>query len=307
MRITFIKSLIEIVRSDKRVMLITGDLGFSVFEEFQKNYPRQYLNPGVAEQSLTGIAAGLALEGKIPFIYSIVPFITMRNFEQIRNDICYQNLNVKIIGVGAGLSYGIYGHTHYGLEDISLMRILPNMTVFSPGDPVEVAWVVSEAMKIQGPCYIRLGKVGEPIVHKNKVRLKVGKGAIIQDGKDLTIMATGVLLPRALEVASLLKRRGFHSRIVSIHTIQPLDEELIVDCVRETKAIFTLEEHFIQGGLGTAVAEVIAEKNLQIPFRRFGVLHKFFCTTGSQEYMRSQSGLTADQLAMSIESYIKKQ
>lgn len=285
-------------------MLITGDLGFSVFEEFQKNYPRQYLNPGVAEQNLTGIAAGLALEGKIPFIYSIVPFITMRNFEQIKNDVCYQNLNVKIVGVGAGFSYGIYGHTHYGLEDICLMRLLPNMTVFSPGDPVEVAWAVSEIMKIQGPCYIRLGKVGEPIVHKDKVRLRIGKGAIIQEGKDLTIMATGVLLPRAIEVASLFRKRGYHLRIVSIHTIQPLDEEIIIDSAQKTKAIYTLEEHFVQGGLGSAVAEVIAENNLQIPFKRFGVLHKFFNTTGSQEYMRSQSGLAADQLATSIESHL---
>lgn len=305
MRITFIKSLTEIVSRDKRVMLVTGDLGFSIFEEFQKNYPHQYLNSGVAEQSLTGIAAGLALEGVIPFIYSIVPFITMRNFEQIRNDICYQNLNVKIVGVGAGFSYGIYGHTHYGLEDISLMRVLPNMTVFSPGDPVEVAWVVLEAIKIQGPCYIRLGKVGEPIVHKNNILLKVGKGAIIQGGKDLTIMATGVLLPRAVEVASLLKKRGFHSRIVSMHTIQPIDEELIVDSAQKTKAIYTLEEHFVQGGLGTAVAEVIADKNLHTPFKRFGVLHKYFNTTGSQEYMRSQSGLAVNQLAISIENHFK--
>lgn len=306
MRIAFVKALTEIVEKDPDVIVVTGDLGFSVYEDFQTRFPQQYLNAGVAEQNLTGIAAGLALEGKKPIMYSIVPFITMRNYEQIRNDICYQHQNVKIVGVGAGFSYGIYGHTHYGLEDIALMKTLPNMTIFSPGDPVEVAWAVRESLRRDGPCYIRLGKAGEPTVHKKKPALKTGKGSILREGNDLTILATGVLLPRAVEVAERLEARGIAAGVISMHTIVPLDTQIILDSVKKSSALCTLEEHFVEGGLGSSVAQVIAEhvSGHHVLFRRFGVEHKYYKTTGSQEYMRSQTGLTTDQLVPAMEKFL---
>jgi len=178
MRTAFIKTLTEIAEEDKDVFLLTGDLGFSVFEDFEKKFGERFINIGIDEQNMTGIAAGLALENKKVFTYSIIPFATMRCFEQIRNDICYQNLDVKIIGVGAGLSYGPAGMTHQAIEDISILRTLPNMTVICPGDPIETRKAVRQSMNLSGPCYIRLGKKGEPNLHDPNVNYQIGKGKV---------------------------------------------------------------------------------------------------------------------------------
>ena len=304
MRNTFANTLFEIARKDKRVILLTGDLGFSVFEKFISELPHQFINMGVAEQNMTGVAAGMALEGKVPFIYSIVPFITMRNFEQIRNDICYQNLNVKIVGVGAGFSYGPYGHTHQGLEDIGILRTLPNLIILAPGDPIEVRLATQTMLKHRGPVYLRLGKAGEPNVHKTVPRFTVGKGIIVIEGTDLSLLATSTLLLRASEVVKELGKRGIKARLVSMPTIKPIDTDLIVDCVRETKAIFTLEEHSIIGGLGSAVAEVLAEYGKPVIFKRLGVPDRFTKVMGNQEYMRRANSLSADQIVELILSLV---
>lgn len=305
MRTTFINSLIEKASRNRDIILLTGDLGYSVFESYIENYPSQFINVGISEQNMTGMAAGLAIEGRVPFIYSIIPFVTMRNFEQIRNDICYQNLNVKIVGVGSGFSYGPYGHTHHGLEDLGILRTLPNLTIFSPGDPVEVKFVVEEALKINGPVYIRLGKAGEPTFHTASSKLKTGKGFILQEGKDLTIIATGAILANGLEASKILQKKGYSVRVISMHTIKPLDNEIVIDSAKNTKAIFSLEEHSIIGGLGSAVSEVIAEKNLDVIFKRIGVEDKFTKVIGKQEYMRSANSLAPDQITDTILRTIK--
>ena len=277
-------------------MLLTGDLGYSVFERYIKLFPKQFINMGVAEQNMTGVAAGLAIENKTPFIYSIVPFITMRNFEQIRNDICYQNLNVKIIGVGAGFSYGPYGHTHHGLEDIGILRTLANLTIICPGDPIETELAVKKAIEIKGPVYIRLGRAGEAIVHDKRPKFSIGKGLIIKEGKDITIIATGNMLGIGLEVSKKLKNRGISVRLISMHTIKPFDSEIIIDSVKKTKAIFSLEEHSIIGGLGSAVSEVLAENKISTRFKRLGVPDRFTKEIGDQEYMRKVNGLSIDSI-----------
>ncbi|HSX40817.1 MAG TPA: transketolase C-terminal domain-containing protein [Candidatus Saccharimonadales bacterium] len=300
MRIAFVKTLTEAAKNNKNIMLITGDLGYSVFEEFIKKFPKQFINAGVAEQNMTGLAAGLAMEGKIPFIYSIVPFVTMRNFEQIRNDICYQNLNVKIVGVGAGFSYGPYGHTHHGLEDIGILRTLPGLTIFSPGDPIETSFVVKESLKIKTPVYIRLGRAGEPAVHGNNSQFKKGSGFVITKGKDITLIATGTMLYTGAEVAKILSQKGISVRLVSMHTIKPIDEKIILESAKKTKAIFTLEEHSIIGGLGSTVAEILAEHKIGISFKRLGVPDHFSKVIGNQEYMRKANGLTQAQLLKTI-------
>jgi transketolase len=300
MRVAFVDTLYKLAKKDKRIVLITGDLGFSIFEKFMDELPGQFLNAGIAEQNMTGVAAGMAIEGKIPFIYSIVPFITMRNFEQIRNDVCYQNLNIKIVGVGAGFSYGIYGHTHYGLEDIGILRTLANMTILCPGDPIETDLAVSASMSINGPVYIRLGKAGEPYVYDKKPKFKIGKGIILNDGTDLTIFATSTMLHRGKEVVNKLREKEIYARLVSMHTIKPIDKELILSSARKTKAIFTLEEHSIIGGLGSAVAEVIAESDTKIKFKRLGIPSVFAKKTGSQEFMRKESGLSLTKIISSI-------
>lgn len=304
MRIAFVKTLLNLAKKDKRIILITGDLGFSVFEDYIKKFPKQYLNAGVAEQNMTGMAAGMAMEEKIPLLYSIVPFVTMRNFEQIRNDICYQNLNVKIVGVGSGFSYGIYGHTHYGLEDIGILRTIPNITILSPGDPVETELATRAAFTINGPVYIRLGKAGEPTVHKIKPVFTIGKGIIIKKGRDIALLSTGTMVPVAVEVAELLKNK-YSVCVVSMHTIKPLDETLVKELAGKTRGIFTLEEHSVIGGLGSAVAEFLAENKWGKIFKRFGSPDEFCKVTGSQKFMRKSRGISSEQIASSITEILK--
>lgn len=300
MRIAFVKTLYKIASKNKNVILLTGDLGFSVFEEYMRDFPKQYLNMGVSEQNMTGVAAGMAIEDKIPVIYSIVPFATMRNFEQVRNDICYQNLDVKIVGVGAGFSYGPYGHTHHGLEDIGILRTLANLTIFCPGDPVEAALVAEAAFEIKGPVYIRLGRAGEAVIHNKKPKFSVGKGIVIRDGSDLTVITTSTMLSRGMEVVGRLKILGKSARLISMHTIKPLDAELIFESAKKTKAIFTLEEHSVIGGLGSAVAESLAENRLSVIFKRIGVPDRFTKVIGNQEYMRRANGLSVEQITETI-------
>ena len=228
----------------------------------------------------------------------------MRNFEQIRNDICYQSLNVKIVGVGSGFSYGIYGHTHYGLEDIAILRTLPGMTIIAPGDPIEAELATKAALKIKGPVYIRLGKAGEPIVHKVRPSFSVGKGIVLSKGKDIALIATGTMLPVTMEVADKLKD-NYSITVVSMHTIKPLDVKLVRELMKTVKAIFTLEEHSIIGGLGSAVSEVIAENSWEGIFKRFGSPDKFNKIIGSQQYMRAKNGLSAEDITNTIKTSMK--
>jgi len=300
MRITFVKAVTEFAKKNPNVILLTGDLGFSVFEDFIQTCPNQFINAGIAEQNMTGMAAGLASEGKIPVIYSIIPFVTMRNFEQIRNDICYQNLNVKIVGVGAGFSYGPYGHTHHALEDIGILRTLANMAIFCPGDPVEVQATTEAMLQSKGPTYLRLGKAGEPVIHSGNIHFQIGKGIVIEKGTDLTIVATSTMVYRALEVTKQLQSKNISVRLVSMPTIKPLDEELIRQCVQETKKIFSLEEHSVIGGLGSAVSEVIAEYGKPVVFKRIGVPDRFTKVIGRQEHMRRANNLECDQIVDTI-------
>jgi transketolase len=301
MRIAFINTVAKAAKKNSEVMLVTADLGFNAFEAFKDAFPSQYLNVGVAEQNMTGVCAGLSLEGKIPFAYSIIPFSTMRNFEQIRNDICYQNLNVKIVGVGSGFSYGPYAHTHHGLEDIGIMRTLPNLTIFSPADPLETAFVTNAAIKIRGPVYIRLGKAGEPSVNPNTQRLKIGKFNIIRDGDDIAVFTTGSITPNVLRAADILNKRGLDIKVYSVHTIKPLDIETLNREAKKMKMIVTVEEHFLTGGLGSAVAELIGDNQLKVGFKRIGVPNRFTKKIGLQEYMRASVGLSPQGIADSIQ------
>lgn len=306
MRNTFINTIFKIAQKDKRVMLLAADIGYSVLEEFIEKLPKQYLNTGIAEQNTTGVAAGMAIEGRIPLIYSIIPFVTMRNFEQIRNDICYQNLNVKIIGIGAGFSYGPYAHTHHALEDIGILRNLPNLVIVAPGDPLEAEEAASAILKHKGPVYVRLGKKGEPNIHKKKPTFAIGKGIIIEEGYDLTLIATSNMLQRASEVVNELKKIKITTRLISMHTIKPLDKELVLDCAKKTKVLFTLEEHSVIGGLGSAVAEIIAESERKVKFRRFAVPDRFTKAIGYQDFMREQNDLSKEQLIENIIKTIKR-
>ena len=256
---------------------------------------------GVAEQNMTGVAAGLAMEGMLPVIYSIIPFVTMRNFEQIRNDICYQNLNVKIVSVGAGFSYGPYGHTHHGLEDIGIMRTLPGLTILCPGDPIEARHATKAMFKYVGPTYLRLGKGGEPIVHESEPEFTIGKAIELSKGCDITIITTSNMLSRGNEVRLDLLSKGYSVGLVSMHTIKPLDVDIILKMAKNTRMMITLEEHSIIGGLGSAVSEVFADHNVQTQLLRFGVPDRFTKKNGSRAMLQEENGLSKDQIVSDIE------
>lgn len=305
MRIAFVSELEKIAQKDKSVFLLTADLGFGVFENYKKKFPDRYLNVGVAEQNMTGVAAGLALEGFHPIIYSIIPFATMRNFEQIRNDICYQNLPVVVVGVGSGFSYGPYGRTHHGLEDLAIIRSLPNISIFSPSDPVETAVVTSLALKMKTPVYIRIGKAGEPKIHDGNINFKLGEIFKIKNGKNIAVLATGNIISEVLKASDILKKNGIEISIFSVPTIKPMDAGYLMGILKNYSFVFTVEEHSIIGGLGTAISEIIAENSYRLSFKRIGATDKITHFVGNQQYMRKKHGLSSDKIAEIIKVYVK--
>jgi transketolase len=305
MRTAFISRLTELVAKDSRIMLLVGDLGFGVVTDFAERFPKQFLNVGVAEQNMAGIAAGLALSGKIVFTYSIANFPILRCLEQIRNDICYHNANVISVSVGSGFCYGSLGMTHHGTEDIAIMRSLPYMKIVAPGDPKETYYATEYFAQGNGPGFLRLGRAGEPVVHENEINWQFGKAIKLRDGKDLTIIATGSMLKRAVETADILESKGLNVAILSMHTIKPLDETAILEAANSTQRIITLEEHSIFGGLGGAVAEVLLEKfDAKIEFKRFGLPSEFTKHIGNQEYLLQKYKLTPEQIANDILQWI---
>lgn len=291
MRTAFIEQLLEEARARSDVMLLTADLGFSVLERFRDALPRQYLNVGVAEQNMTGVAAGLAHLGKTVFTYSIANFPTLRCFEQIRNDVCYHNLPVRVVAVGGGFTYSSQGYTHHGVEDIGVMRTLPGMTVIAPGDPLEARLATSALCSYPGPAYLRLGKAGEPRVHSSVEGFQIGKAIEVCAGGDLTLVSTGGMLHHTTEVAQALRADGVQATVLSMHTVKPLDEKAIASAIERTGALMTVEEHNVGSGLGAAVAQVVATYRGRRPsFRAFGLPDVAYSRVGGLAHMREMMG-----------------
>ncbi len=305
MRNTIINAIHAAALKNKDIFFITGDLGYSVVENFQAELPNQFINAGIAEQNMMGVAAGLALAGKKVFVYSIVPFVTMRCFEQIRVDVCYQNLDVTIIGVGGGFAYGTLGTTHFGLEDMTLMRSLPNMKIIAPSDPFEAGQLFEQLVNIKGPWYIRLNRGGEKVITEHSLPPQIGVGSVLKKGSKATIFSIGAITEAALVASALLEKDGIQAEVVHIHTLKPLDKEIIKDRARARAAIITIEEHTVNGGLGSAVAEVLAENGLTTPFRRLGLEDKYLSVIGKQDFMRAQAGLSAEVIAETIKKLCK--
>lgn len=292
MRTTFINALLEQAKIDDRIFILTPDLGFSVFEEFARMFPDRFLNVGIAEQNAVGVAAGLALSGKIVYVYSIIPFVTMRCFEQIRVDLAYMNTNVRLVGAGAGFTYGPAGATHHAIEDIAIMRSLPNMTVLCPGDPIELKCLLKQSFDHQGPIYFRLGRNGEPVIHSEQSFIKIGDIIEVIGGKDIALLATSNMLEEGKIWAEKLQEQGFSPLLISIPTIKPINVNAIRRIVDKNIPIRTLEEHNIIGGLGSAVAEVIAEYGKSVDFKRIGVPDQYSHYVGSHTFIREKFGLT---------------
>lgn len=305
MRTAFFRALMEAAEKDARIQLVVGDLGYGVVEPFAERFPDRFLNVGVAEQNLAGIAAGMALAGKTVFTYSIGNFPTLRCLEQIRNDVCYHKANVKVVAVGGGFAYGALGMTHHATEDLAILRALPEMTVIAPADPIETECATHAVASHPGPCYLRLGRAGEPVVHRSPISFEIGKAIRVRDGDDITLISTGGLLRTDLEVAGALATQGFEARILSMHTLKPFDIEAVLAAGRETRAIITLEEHSVIGGLGSSVAEVLAESGeMRISFKRLGVASAFASIVGSQDYLRENCGLSVRAILQAVESLL---
>lgn len=302
MRDAFIKELSSHAARNKDIFLLTGDLGFSVFEEFARLFPQRFINVGIAEANMMGIAAGLALSGKTALTYSIIPFSVARCLEQIKIDICYHNADVKIIGVGAGYAYGSLGMTHHAIEDIALMRAYPNIRIISPCDGIETQAAVDLALNTKGPFYLRLGKNREPRLHKRQVKLRLGGSHVMRQGGDLVILATGSIVNNALQAADILAKRGIHARVVSMYCLKPIDKNIILESCSKTAVIITVEEHTIIGGLGSAVSEVIAESDIAAVARlkRIGVRDVFSDIVGSHSYLMQRYGLSPEEIAKEI-------
>jgi len=297
MRNAFIRALTDAAARDERILFLTGDLGFKLFDDFAARFPGRFMNVGVAEATMAGVASGLALEGKKPFIYSIATFATMRCYEQIRDDICYHDADVTIVGVGGGYSYGPNGPTHHALEDIAIMRALPNMTIVCPGDPAETVAAVHALARHRGPAYLRLGRAGEPAVHPGPVSFGIGESLVLRDGRDVALLSTGNMLATAVRVADLLAGRGLTCGVVSMPTVKPLDVRAVDDAIHHAAVVATLEEHSLLGGFGGAVAEHVAEAGVGVRFRRFGAPDRFSHACGDQEFHREAGGLTAARIA----------
>lgn len=304
MRDTVIRTLIELGKEDKDVELITGDLGFGVLKSFWETLPNQFINAGIAEQNMTGVAAGMALEGKKVFTYSIGNFPTLRCLEQIRNDCAYHNANVNVICVGGGYVYGSLGMSHHATEDIAILRALPDVTVICPGDPIEAALAVKKIAQTDGTCYLRLGRGGEQNVNTVIKEFEIGKAYKLRDAKDVNkkvvVFSTGAILEETSKACDMLEEQGIAVEQYSFPTVKPIDRAVIEDCADRFDNIFTVEEHNIIGGFGGAVAEVLAECGCNAKLHRIGI-DDFYCIeVGSQAYLREQVGINAEGIVRKV-------
>ena len=305
MKTTFFKTIYEMAGQDDRIVFIKGDTAY--VPDFQNSYPAQYLDVGIAEQNMIGVAAGMALEGKIPITYSIVNFATMRCLEQIRNDVAYHRLNVKVVSCGQGFDYGPLGATHHALEDIAIMRAMPNMTVFCPCDPVEAAAVIKAALQMDGPCFIRNGHGGEPVLHQNGLTdFQIGKALPLIGGTDIVLCVCGSIAKDAYGAAQKLRGMGLDAGLYSFPTVKPLDTKFILERLDSARLIVSIEEHTVIGGFGSALAEVIAQAGPhKALFRQIGLKDTFSDEIGSREHLKQYYGMDETSIVNEVLTTIR--
>lgn len=279
------KTLIELGKENERIVVLDADLaGATKTNLFAKEYPDRFFDIGIAEANMLGIAAGLATCGKIAYASTFAMFAAGRGYDQIRNSICYPKLNVKICATHAGITVGEDGATHQMLEDLSLMRTLPNMTVISPSDDTQTKWIIREISKIEGPVYVRLARLATPIIYEENRKFEIGKAIQIGEGTDGTVFATGVTVSEAIKAQEKLKTQGIDIRVVDVHTIKPLDRDMVIKCAKETKKLVSVEDHNIIGGLGSAISEVLTEE-YPAKLERIGMKDSFGKSGKAEELM----------------------
>lgn len=307
MRNNFINVITEEAVKNKDIVLVTGDLGFNVLNKFEEKCPNQFINAGIAEQNMTSVAAGLALSGKKVFTYSIGNFCTLRCLEQIRNDICYHNADVKIISLAAGFAYGNLGMSHHATEDIACLRSLPNMTLFSPCDPIETRLVAKECLKLKGPCAIRLGRGGEPNLWDDNFEFEIGKCYQMYNGENIAILSTGAITKEAKEAVLELRNKGINIALFTFPTIKPMDKGQVIDIFEKYKFVITLEEHNKVGGFGGAISEIVSQHDFDkkpAKLHIMGLNDEFTSVVGSTEYLRNYYKLDKKAIIEVVEDYI---
>ena len=307
MRNIFVDEMNRIMREDSRVVFLSAECGFNVVESLAAEFPDRYYNLGIAEQSLVGTAAGVALRGLKPVAYTMAMFLTMRAYEQIRVDVAYQNLPVILAGVIPGLGYGNSGPTHHSIEDAAIMRVLPNMTVIYPGQAIDVRAAARQALQMEGPCYIGLGRASAGLdVSYTAAQFQIGKAIQMTDGRDAAVFAYGAMLPVAVEAAKLLEKQGVSLRVYNMHTVKPLDTAAVASAATECGTILTLEEENIIGGLGGAAAEYLAEHSeLACRFKRLGIPDTYGTAAGRQAWLHKQYGIDADSVAEAVKEILR--
>lgn len=306
MRNAFAKAVTDLSDKYPDLVMLAGDIGNRLFDRLKEKHPNRFLNCGVAEANMTGVAAGLAASGMRPITYTITPFNTIRCLEQIRLDVCYPNLPVIIVGTGAGLSYASLGATHHSMEDIALLRTLPNMHVVCPADPIEVKLALADALRLEAPTYIRLGKKGEPIIHQTEPHFEIGKGICLREGSDITLLSVGNMLADAMLISENLNLYGVSAEVISMHTIKPLDELLLQNIFINKKLIVVMEEHALIGGASSAILEWGCDQGVNLSkMIRFGGPDQFLFACGGQMQARELIGLTSENITKKILNRLK--
>lgn len=300
MRATFFNSLKEIYEKKSDMFILTADLGFKLFDKIKDFSPERFYDIGVAEANTVGIASGLSLCNKNVYCYSIAPFLIMRAYEQIRVDIDCHNLNVKLVAVGGGFTYGLEGLTHFGLEDLTLMKALQNMTVVVPADPMEASCLAKISYNHEGPMYIRLGRTGEPVIHGKMPDFKIGKAMILKEGKKVAVFAIGSMVHVVQQVEQELSKKRIKPTLINMHTLKPLDVCGVLEIAEKHDIIFSVEEHNVNGGLGSSLAEVLIENGYKGKFKRIGIPEKLKDNIGDAYYLRELHGLTPDLILKTI-------
>lgn len=290
--------------NDNRIVVLDADLSKSTKTDvFKKKYPERFINMGIAEANMMTVAAGLATCGKIVFASTFAIFASGRAYEQLRNAVCYSKLNVKVGATHAGITVGEDGASHQCNEDLALMRVIPNMVVISPADATSAKKAVKAAIEHDGPVYLRFGRANVPVIYDEALDYTIGKGIQVKDGNDVSIVATGIMVAAAIEASDILAKEGINARVIDIHTIKPIDEDILVKAAKETGAIVTAEEHNVIGGLGSAVAEVITDK-CPVPIKRVGVKDKFG-KSGKPNELLKMYGLTAEEIVNNVKEVLK--
>lgn len=307
MRDAFVRALMREMKSNDRIVLVTGDLGFGVLRPIRDAFPDRLINAGIAEQGMLSLCAGLAMTGRQVVAYSIGNFPTLRPLEQIRNDCAYHGADVKIVCVGGGFVYGSLGMSHHATEDLAVMRAIPGVTCFAPGDPVETEAVVPALFATRGTCYLRLGRGGEPVAHREPIQNWTMPHAIrCREGRDLSLLSTGGILTEVLHAAELLAEKGISAEVVSFPCVKPMDREAVISAARRNRLIITVEEHTIVGGFGSAVCEIAAETENACRVRRIGLEDTFSAVVGDQKYLRAYYGIDGEAIAKKALAWVNE-